>query len=215
MENPESARRDMIKKLLQHLAIIIQLGKTFFPSILLISLVYIFFTDFVQGKDIIITGLQSKQTGFFFLIALLFWVLITWYTSRLIAYNHDRLYRIAKKGLYHAPRLLGYACFSVFFIALISLEPEYDSFYLHLVILIVNIILYLLLHKIIEHINNAWSPKMLLNVRIGIWIIFVCSIGWMVQINSLNTYLGLLPVLQMGYLYLVITRRKISVANKN
>jgi hypothetical protein len=56
---------------------------------------------------------------------------------------------------------------------------------------------------------------MLLNVRIGIWIIFVCSIGWMVQINSLNTYLGLLPVLQMGYLYLVITRRKISVANKN
>jgi Patatin-like phospholipase len=215
LENPESARRDMIKKLLQHLAIIIQLGKIFFPSILLISLVYIFFTDFVQGKDIIITGLQSKQTGFFFLIALLFWVLITWYTSRLIAYNHDRLFRIAKKGLYHAPRLLGYACFSVFFIALISLEPENDRFYLHLVILIVNFILYLLLHKIIENINNAWSPKMLLNVRIGIWIIFVCSIGWMVQINSLNTYLGLLPVLQMGYLYLVITRRKISVANKN
>ena len=55
----------MIKKMLQQLAILIQLGRAFFPSILLISLVYIFFTNFVQGKDIIITGLQSKQTGFF------------------------------------------------------------------------------------------------------------------------------------------------------
>lgn len=40
----------MIKKLLQQLAIVIQLGRAFFPGILLIALVYVFFTDFVQEK---------------------------------------------------------------------------------------------------------------------------------------------------------------------
>ena len=67
----------MIKKLLQQLAIIIQVGRTFFPSILLLTIAYAFFKDFVQGKDIILTGLQSRQTSFFFLVGLLFWVLIT------------------------------------------------------------------------------------------------------------------------------------------
>ena len=204
----------MIKKLLQQLAIVIQLGRAFFPGILLIALVYVFFTDFVQGKDIIVTGLQSRQTGFFFLVSLIFWVLITWYTSRLIAYNHDILFRIAKKGLLHAPRLLGYTCFTVVFMALISLNAAYDTFLTHLLIFLINIALYLLLHTSIQRLNNSVATALLMKIRMGIWIIFLCSIAWMVYINTRSTYLLLLPVMQMGYLYLVITRRKISTAHK-
>ncbi len=204
----------MIKKQLQQLAIVIQLGRAFFPGILLIALVYTFFTDFLQGKDIIVTGLQSRQTGFFFLVSLLFWVLITWYTSRLIAYNHDRLFRIAKKGLLHAPRLLGYTCFTVVFMSLISLNSAYDTFLAHSLIFLLNIALYLLLHASIQRLNNSVVPALLMRIRIGIWIIFLCSIAWMVYVNSLSTYLVLLPVMQVGYLYLVITRRKISTAHK-
>ncbi len=203
----------MIKKMLQQLAILIQLGRAFFPSILLISLVYIFFTDFVQGKDIIITGLQSKQTGFFFLIALLFWVLITWYTSRLLAYNNDRLFRVAKKELYHSPRLLGYFCFTVVFMALTSLQPRYDQLYIHVFILALNFTLYLLLHRSIVQFNNASNPDLLQKIRMIIWMIFIGSIACMVYVNSLATYISFLPILQSGYLYLVITRRKISVAH--
>ena len=204
----------MIKKQLQQLAIVIQLGRAFFPGILLIALVYTFFTDFLQGKDIIVTGLQSRQTGFFFLVSLLFWVLITWYTSRLIGYNHDRLFRIAKKGLLHAPRLLGYTCFTVVFMSLISLNSAYDTFLAHSLIFLLNIVLYLLLHVSIQRLNNSVVPALLMRIRIGIWIIFLCSIAWMVYVNSLSTYLVLLPVMQVGYLYLVITRRKISTAHK-
>ncbi|MFM8587294.1 MAG: hypothetical protein ACKOBX_02975 [Bacteroidota bacterium] len=158
----------MIKKLLQQLAIVIQLGRAFFPGILLIALVYVFFTDFVQGKDIIVTGLQSRQTGFFFLVSLIFWVLITWYTSRLIAYNHDRLFRIAKKGLLHAPRLLGYTCFTVVFMALISLNAAYNTFLTHLLIFLLNIALYLLLHTSIQRLNNSIAPALLVKIRMGI-----------------------------------------------
>lgn len=200
----------MMKKFLQQLAIIIQVCRAFFPSILLLSLVYVFFTDFVQGKDIIITGLYSKQTGFFFLIGLQFWVLVTWYTSRLIAYNHDRLFHIAKKGLYHTPRLLGFLCYGVMFIALLSLRPSFDNTYIQGIVLLINILVYLILHKAFERFKFHSSRKTLLRLRTITWILFIGSFMWMVKTNTLNTYLAFIPVMQAGYLYLVITRRKIS-----
>ena len=200
----------MIKKILQQLAIIIQVCRAFFPSILLLSLVYVFFTDFVQGKDIIITGLYSKQTGFFFLIGLQFWVLVTWYTTRLIAYNHDRLFHIAKKGLYHTPRLLGFLCYSVVFISLLSLHPLLDNTYAQGIVLLINLLVYLILHKAFETFKFHSSRKILLQLRTITWIVFIGSFVWMVNSNTLNTYLAFIPVMQAGYLYLVITRRKIS-----
>lgn len=205
----------MIKKILQQLAIIILVCRAFFPSILLLSLVYVFFTDFVQGKDIIITGLHSRQTGFFFLIGLQFWVLITWYTSRLIAYNHDRLFHIAKKGLYHTPRLLGYLCYSVVFVALLSLHSNLDNSFVHGVVLLTTITLYLILHQVFETINSRSNRKILVGLRILTWLVFISSFVWMVKANTLTTYLFFMPIMQMGYLYLVITRRKISESTQS
>ena len=200
----------MIKKLLQQLAIIIQVGRTFFPSILLLTIAYAFFKDFVQGKDIILTGLQSRQTSFFFLVGLLFWVLITWYTSRLIAYNHDRLYLIAKKGLYHTPRILGYLCFTVILLSFTALYPAFDNFYIHIAILVLNLIVYGVLQHFFEIIKNRKRRELLIRFRIITWVAFILIIAVMVVVNKLQTYIYLLPVLQTGYLYLVITRRKIS-----
>ena len=200
----------MIKKLLQQLAIIIQVGRTFFPSILLLTIAYAFFKDFVQGKDIILTGLQSRQTSFFFLVGLLFWVLITWYTSRLIAYNHDRLYLIAKKGLYHTPRILGYLCFTVILLSFTALYPAFDNFYIHIGILVLNLIVYGVLQHFFEIIKNRKRRELLIRFRIITWVAFILIIAVMVVVNKLQTYIYLLPVLQTGYLYLVITRRKIS-----
>ena len=97
----------ILKKTLQQLAILLQVFWAFMPGILFIGIGYTFFTHFIQGKDIVITAMNSRQSALFFLIGLFFWTLITWYTSRLIAYNHDRLFHIAKEGLYHTPRILG------------------------------------------------------------------------------------------------------------
>ena len=144
----------VLKKGLQQLAIFLQLLWAFLPGILFILFAHVFFTGFVQGKDIILTGLKSRQTGLFFVVGLLFWVMITWYTSRLIAYNHDRLFQVAKKGLYHTPRILGYACFTVTIIALAVLIPSESNNLKQLMIVGISAIGYAVFHPLFEKIKN-------------------------------------------------------------
>ena len=199
-----------LKKGLQQLAILLQLLWAFLPGILFILFAYIFFTGFVQGKDIILTGLKSRQTGLFFIIGLLFWVLITWYTSRLIAYNHDRLFQVAKKGLYHTPRILGFACFTVIIIAMSVLKPSESNNLKQWMIVGLSAIGYALLHPLFEKIKNKSNRKALILYRNVLWLLFVIIIGTMVWLNSSLVCICLLPVLQAGYLFLVITRKKIS-----
>jgi hypothetical protein len=203
-----------LKKGLQQLAILLQLLWAFLPAILFILFAYVFFSGFVQGKDIILTGLKSRQTGLFFIIGLLFWVLITWYTSRLIAYNHDRLFQVAQKGLYHAPRILGYACFTVTIIALAVLNPAESNNWIELMILSISAIGYAVLHPLFEKIKNKSNRKALILYRNGLGLLFIIIIGTMVLLNTILSYICMLPVLQAGYLFLVITRKKISENNQ-
>jgi len=199
-----------LKKGLQQLAIILQVLWAFLPGIFFIVIAYVFFTDFIQGKDIILTGLRSRQTGLFFIIGMLFWVLITWYTSRLIAYNHDRLFHLAKKGLYHTPRVLGFACFTVVVIALAVLMPSESNNLKQLMIVGISVIGYATLHPLFEKIKNQRNRKQLIRYRNLLWMLFIIAIGIMVMMNTIAIYISLLPLLQAGYLFLVITRRKIS-----
>ena len=200
----------VLKKGLQQLAILLQLLWAFLPGIIFILFAYVFFTSFVQGKDIILTGLKSRQTGLFFIIGLLFWVLITWYTSRLIAYNHDRLFQVATKGLYHTPRILGFACFTVIIIALTVLKPSAINNLKEWMIVGTSAIGYAVLHPLFEKIKNRSNRKTLILSRNVIWLLFVTIIGTMVWLNTSLAYICLLPVLQAGFLFLIITRKKIS-----
>ena len=199
-----------LKKGLQQLAILLQLLWAFLPGIIFILFAYIFLTGFVQGKDIIITGLKSRQTGLFLIIGLLFWVLITWYTSRLIAYNHDRLFQVARKGLYHTPRVLGFTCFTVIIIALALLNPSESNNLKQWMIFGISGIGYAVLHPLFERIKNKSNRKALILYRNVLWLLFVIIIGTMVWLNTSLAYICLLPVLQAGYLFLVISRKKIS-----
>ena len=204
------------KKYLQKLAIFLQLFWALFPGILLLSIAYLFFSNLIQGKDILITGLRSRQTGFFFTIALFFWVLVTWYTSRLIAYNNDWLFSITKEGLYHTPRILGYACFTVIIISIFLLESPLKNIYLiHIGILLYAAIVYMTLHPIFERIKNARERTTLINLRYLLWFLFFVTTAIMVTLHSITSYIIGLSVIQVGFLFLVITRRKISETNIN
>ena len=205
----------VLKKGLQQLAIFLQLLWAFLPGILFILFAHVFFTGFVQGKDIILTGLKSRQTGLFFVVGLLFWVMITWYTSRLIAYNHDRLFQVAQKGLYHTPRILGYACFTVTIIVLAVLIPSENNDLKQLMIVGISAIGYAVFHPLFEKIKNKSNRKALIHYRNCLWLLFVIIIVTMVVLNSSLAYICLLPLLQAGYLFLVITRKKISETSLN
>ena len=110
-----------IKRKFQELAILLELVWIFFPGILFILLSLFVFTQLLQGKDVIALALESAYRGFFLLIGLLFWSGVTWYTARLIAYNHDSLFLKARNALYHAPRLMGFLCFTVLMYAFLKL----------------------------------------------------------------------------------------------
>ncbi|MFM1969374.1 MAG: hypothetical protein RL152_751 [Bacteroidota bacterium] len=200
----------ILKKTLQQLAILLQVFWAFMPGILFIGIGYTFFTHFIQGKDIVITAMNSRQSALFFLIGLFFWTLITWYTSRLIAYNHDRLFHIAKEGLYHTPRILGFLCFTVIIIAFGVADHQTDNQLIPYWIILLNALTYSIFYPVFERFKNKTSRHHLIQIRNIIWCISFFIVVLLVYYNRKNIYISLLPLLQIAYLYLVITRRKIS-----
>lgn len=109
----------------------------FFPGILFLVLAMWCFWSLNQGKDIIVAFTENHQAKAFFFIAIAFWIYVTWYSSRIVAYlkigkQEDRINKImgsctaeeAAKKLSVTqyfdlppgwasifPHILGYACF--------------------------------------------------------------------------------------------------------
>lgn len=115
----------------------------FFPAILFILLTFACFIKLSQGKDIIISFTENTRPGntlgdiavnvlikFTFFVAIAFWVYVSWYSSRIVAYT--KLYRqrsyanqfqpalpeaqfgtryeVQQLFLDSFPRMVGYAC---------------------------------------------------------------------------------------------------------
>ena len=86
-----------------------QLLKTiwiFFPSLLFIALTIICFWTTDAGKDLVIAFTESVSRNWhparlLFFIAIAFWVYVTWYSSRLIAYTKEswQQRRLARSGM--------------------------------------------------------------------------------------------------------------------
>lgn len=113
-----------------------------FPSLLFLLLVWQCFWILPQGKDIIISLLEKRIAPGLLLIALLFFVLITWYTGRILVYRKKELstelytfYSSNKNSttnntvprhleiLFNIPRLFGFLLFSLVWLAILQLEP--------------------------------------------------------------------------------------------
>jgi hypothetical protein len=115
----------------------------FFPSIFFIALTFACFIALGQGKDIIISFTENTRQGngirpllinllikLTFFIAIAFWVYVSWYSSRIVAYaklfrqrryasqfkpavpekQFGTLYEVQQLFLDSFPRLVGYAC---------------------------------------------------------------------------------------------------------
>ena len=118
----------------------------FFPAVLFILLTFACFIKLGQGKDIIISFTENTRKGhnladvsvnilikFTFFIAIAFWVYISWYSSRIVAYGKlyrqktyaglfkpalpedqfGTMYEVQALYLESFPRLVGYACFII------------------------------------------------------------------------------------------------------
>ncbi len=123
----------------------------FFPSIFFIFLTFACFIQLGQGKDIIISFTENTRRGYSpadiatnilikaaFFIAIAFWVYVSWYSSRIVAYaklyrqrtyadqfkpslaetEFGTRYEVQQPFLESFPRLVGYACFIIVLFAI-------------------------------------------------------------------------------------------------
>jgi len=194
-------------KPLQWISSALHLMKVFFPGILILIAAAFLLNSTIQGRDLIISGFESKWGGWVLMAAILFWTLITWYTSRLISYNNHSQYRLPTWGLTHIPRWLGFNCLTITFSAIgqTFLPAVWAS---HPLLLLLGFsMLYLLFNRIFEryHIQVSKSNSTILKSAAWLLVMMMC-IGMSIDKNPLH-WLLLIPLMQIALLYLVTTRR--------
>jgi hypothetical protein len=201
----------------------------FLPGITFLLLAVFTFWHLGQGKDVIRQCLERPPwVGAIAVAAIVFWVFVTWYSARLVAYNHDELYNqslITAKGkavpigkilLYHGPRLVAFAIFAVLLIAFIQYDYA-DALPTGIAwsILLIEFALYLLWHRFFDRYqsrkrkedNEAQLIKRRYQVRAG--IVAACAAIIAFWGNKI-VLVAMLAIIQFGFLFLVIVRRPVA-----
>ncbi|MBS1645576.1 MAG: patatin-like phospholipase family protein [Bacteroidetes bacterium] len=211
------------------LSLLLRATYLFFPTLAFIILAGFVFGVLPQGNDLLRLCLSSGgYTGLIFTISVLFWVFVTWYTARLLAYNHDELYdtrfssnnaghqfRIGRGLMYHYPRLMGYSIFLLVIISLSFFNVPNCPGWLIWGICGGNLAVYVLLHRFVDRIQLAAierkKQELLVKAQNTCWIIIfivtplITSLLWQVQWKWF--IVGTLFCCQICFLFLVISRK--------
>jgi predicted acylesterase/phospholipase RssA len=204
-----------------------------FPAVVFLFATWACFWQLPQGRDVLIDMLEKKQMGGTILLAVLFWTLVSWYSSRIVIYRKKILYEENEKMAFHTPRLIGFLGFSVVWIALLRLPKDaYLSVSIHRwlpwVLLLFSFILYFIFYN---QIKNYRDKKLHINKSIGldtqeeleqkeksektrfskIFIFMGCLTAGLLMLNTIITHAWLLLIsviiLQHIFLVIVIIRR--------
>jgi len=229
MEQPNEAGKknfiDQIKKNIQRIPYFFQQISyflkavwIFFPGFVFLGLGYFAFCSLSQGKDLIYQSTDNGQSGIYLVLAAMFWVFTTWYTARLVAYNRNDLYKVARWPLYHMPRLLAFLVFWVLWLAVYFINDINENRTIFLLASLgIEFLLYILMHKWLDlKPESELSPLKIHHLRTGRWIarsLIVFSSGliiWRWMQGDIKVMLFTLPVIQFGLLYLLVVRRPLS-----
>jgi hypothetical protein len=196
----------------------------FSPGLIFLALCLFLLTSLSQGKDIIYQstdGDASWRTGIYLILATVFWVFTTWYTSRLIAYNRNDLFKKSPRVLYHFPRLLGFCIFLVLWLAVYLIDDlDRKRSDVAWAIALSDLAVYYLAHRFLEKSLNenltAKRRRILVLIRwiVRTLILLACLLvvlRW--KDNQVGVLLYTLPVFQLGFLFLVIARRPLYISD--
>jgi len=198
-----------LRKALKNLGLVLKLLWVFFPGVLLLGVAATLTSGLLHGQDAIVVALESRWRGFFIITGLVFWATVTWYSSRLIAYNKDEIFLRFPKGLYHAPRLLGYACLAVVLHAFLVLPGHAIGQWPALGLLLLDISLYFLLHHRFEQMRDGWTEDRLRRFRRRSWLAFALAALTAGGLNEPVAYVLSIPVLQACGLFNIVVRRRL------
>jgi len=227
-------------KMLRGLSRLLRSLWLFFPGLLFLLLTIFFFWMLGQGKDIIVAFTENRSrtvfginyTRIIFFLAIGFWVYVSWYSSRIVAYikrskEEDKVKAMAgttspqplpeqadfieiSDGFLDAfPRLIGNACFLVLKLAVLQTPILYApiSSTVAWIIFAVSMILLFFIGRWIQR-TQSMKPVF----RILFWIlliallvfIFVASLFQKISIMSL---LALLLLMHIVFIFYINLRR--------
>ena len=109
---------DFIRSLLKAISL-------FFPGILIVLIFVLGFTGIEQGRDLIVSTVESRKTMGISLVAVGFLAMITWYLSRWISTHKTKGKSLNKtEDRFHRfiPRFLGLSCYGAFQLAILNLS---------------------------------------------------------------------------------------------
>ena len=192
-----------LQKLLQKIAVFLKVLWIFFPGILFVLIGAEVFLNLSQGRDVIVAATESQFRGLFLMLGLIFWVYVTWYSGRLVAYNHDKIFEVAAKMLFHIPRLLGFGCFLVVILAMANLPTVNTPGWLMWIIFLADLVLYFMFHFLFERIKEGHNKPELVKYRIIVRIATICTALAIGLINTPVFYIIGLLIIQLGFLFLV------------
>src|SRR5579875_1403948 len=170
-----------VKKLLQVFTVLLRYIWLFFPAFLFLILAYFCFWHLSQGRDLLISGIEGGLSKGVLLIALIFWVFTTWYSSRILVYKRDSLFHCGKDFYneppakawnidwilykcsevvgFHLPRLMGYLCFALIALAYAQLPfiklPAGGA----LLLLVLYLLLYMVLTPLFDSMGSKIAHK--------------------------------------------------------
>ena len=205
----------------------------FFPALLFVALSMAIFWMIGQGKDLIVAFTENRKARWFFFLALVFWVYLTWYSSRIVAYMKKRQqenylaefsagaslkadpkkFALPPLFLDNAPRILGFGCFlvlelAIFQVPLFNKKPL--SGLMAFLIFIIGIILFGLFDRRVARLSdrNQMLVRWLFRGCVLAFLV-ICGILTIDKNQSIWWLLVLLILLHFAFLFAINLRRKV------
>jgi predicted acylesterase/phospholipase RssA len=146
--------------------VILRIAWYLFPAFFFLLVGYVCFWVLSQGQDVLIAAIEKKYANWAILLALVFWVLITWYTGRILIYHSPGIFEASRTLAHHAPRMMGFLIFSIAWISLLQI-PELPNhhFTYHLpkgwgyLMLLISVIAYLALYRVFKTLRIKYLKE--------------------------------------------------------
>ena len=231
----------IFKRPLRYFTALLRILWFLFPAVIFLIATWACFWQLSQGKDVLIDMLEKKWMGGIILLAILFWTLVSWYSSRILIYRKEILYKENEGLAFHIPRLIGFLGFSVVWIALLYLPKDAYMFvtipkWAGSALLLVSFFFYRVLYKQFKKLRDEKlriqknletdtqkeleAKDKYEKIRFNkIYILMGCTVAGLLMINTVikNPWLlfGSVILLQIIFLFIVIIRRgRVPYKNK-
>ena len=197
----------------------------FFPAIIFLLLSYFCFWKLTQGKDLMVITLENRDVFFYFIVALVFWSYITWYSSRLVGKarefeqpEEDRIWTTLRV---QGPRILAFTCYTLILLAFFRLTPKelpQLADWLCSSLFILSLPLYFFCYTAWNQFTGKVQDpvvkrKFLKSVQTTTWLMLAAGSIGVVIFKSFAGLIILLLALQQAMVLLLIIRRKL-IENK-